>query len=274
MQYVYIAGLEHSGTTLLAHLLGQSEDVVSLGEVGQFFSPPHMRRYIARWGEYPDARLCSCGVDWEKCNFWGPLYNLSGINNDSPIDAKYGTLLDYLGRESPNQTYVDSSKNLDHLKALTAQAGDEKLFNSELYILLAVKDVRGFASSIIAKNRSTSMIDVIRTFNWWAGVNTRIQEYLRGKEINFRTILYENLCFDTNKVLSAIYRDIGVSGNRSIDPRHNRSHIVMGNKDFISRNRDRVKYDFRWFLNNRINLAYLCHGTARRLNKSLYEETS
>ena len=49
-----------------------------------------------------------------------------------------------------------------------------------------------------------------------------------------------------------------------------RSHIAMGNKDFVVRNSSRIRYDFHWFLDDSIHLAYLIHNRARKFNKSLY----
>jgi len=52
---------------------------------------------------------------------------------------------------------------------------------------------------------------------------------------------------------------------------HNSSHIVRGNKNFIMRNRKKIKYDSRWFIDDNINLVYQLHWKARALNKKFYE---
>jgi len=113
MKYIYIAGLEHSGTTLTGHLLSQHPHFMGLGEIASFFSSAHMAQYMARWGEYPDVNLCSCGKTWERCDFWGKLINLCGLNSDAPLIQKYGLLMDHirstLGEEI---VVVDSSKSL------------------------------------------------------------------------------------------------------------------------------------------------------------------
>jgi len=46
MKYIYILGLEHSGTTLTDHMLSAHPRVTGVGEVAQFFSVDHMRHYL------------------------------------------------------------------------------------------------------------------------------------------------------------------------------------------------------------------------------------
>ena len=97
MKYIYIAGLEHSGTTLINHLIAQHPKALGLGEVSSYFDSGHMREYIKKWGGYSDVRLCSCGSDWDDCNFWGDIKELNGLVSDSPIKEKYVRLINYIG---------------------------------------------------------------------------------------------------------------------------------------------------------------------------------
>lgn len=50
---IYIVGRGHSGSTLLAGLLGHADDVESVGEL-----------------VYPMTKLCSCGQPFARCEFW------------------------------------------------------------------------------------------------------------------------------------------------------------------------------------------------------------
>jgi hypothetical protein len=56
----------------------------------------------------------------------------------------------------------------------------------------------------------------------------------------------------------------------SLDIANTRSHIAMGNKDFLMRNRSRVRYDQRRFTYHAILMAYLINGSARSLNHRFY----
>jgi hypothetical protein len=94
--------------------------------------------------------------------------------------------------------------------------------------------------------------------------------YLKGREIHFDLVLYEKFCVDPEPFLTSILEKFGVACDDEIVLAHNRSHIATGNKNFIMRNRKRIRYDIRWFLEDNISLAYLIHHSARTFNKELY----
>jgi hypothetical protein len=64
--------------------------------------------------------------------------------------------------------------------------------------------------------------------------------------------------------------ECGLKTDLSLDILYGNSHIAVGNKDFIQRNRERIVYDSRWFENDAISLAYLIHQKARSFNKKIY----
>jgi hypothetical protein len=109
--------------------------------------------------------------------------------------------------------------------------------------------------------------------NWWRGANTSLLDFASGVTNDMHVVLYEKLCQEPDRVVDSILRQDG-SGN--IDTRANAwdegSHIVMGNKDFLVRNRERIRYDDAWYRNDKIGLAYLLNASARRLNHRLYRE--
>jgi hypothetical protein len=272
MKYVYIAGLEHSGTTLVNHLMSAYPDVLGLGEVASFFSTGHMKNYMRRWGKYPDARLCSCGETWEGCDFWGAISGLNGLNSDRPLVDKYSELVRHVkSGYPPGQIIVDSSKGAPSLHALLESADQIGIRRDDVSVVLAVKDVRNFTASIAKKAESArSLLAHWKTFNWWLGTNRRFLSYLEGAGISFDLVLYEELCADPDQVLGRVLKKLGVDLNADIAVKHNRSHIAMGNKNFVMRNRDRIRYDYRWFLEDGVSLTYLLHGRARKFNKKLY----
>lgn len=273
MKLVYVAGLEHSGTTLTEHLLSQHPQVIGLGEIASFFSPGHMERYMARWGEYPDVRSCSCGRTWEECDFWGDLFGLSGLNSSAPLLEKYRELLDHVrsvyGR---NVAVVDSSKSLPVLKELVEGGVELGLARDEFLVVHTIKDVRSFAASVKRKaEREPSLLSHLRTFNWWLGSNEDMRRYLLEGDVRFVVNLYETLCADPRQVVERLLGACGLTPSGEVDVSHGGSHIAMGNKAFTERNRNRIVYDSAWFTDDRVNLAYLLHGKARRFNRKLYE---
>lgn len=69
---LYIAGYGRSGSTVLAAILGNHPEMVSIGEIA-FFADDLQS----------DNRLCSCGEKYETCRFWGGLladFTLTGAN--------------------------------------------------------------------------------------------------------------------------------------------------------------------------------------------------
>ena len=271
MKYIFIAGLEHSGSTLLNHLLCQHADAVGLGEVASFFNPEHMKTYMQRWGAYSDVRLCSCGRPWESCQIWKDLHGLNGMVSEEPLREKYRKLLQHFALRYPDlKLIVDSSKSFPVMSLIVENAKGLGLQLEDLLVVVAVKDVRSFTASIVAKEkREHSLLFALRTFNWWAGGNRRFLDYLSGR-VSHSIVLYEHLCLHPEEVVSQIYSRVGLEPGRRVDLNHSNSHIAMGNKEFIMRNRNTIRYDDRWRKNRRINAVYRFHVGARRLNEALH----
>lgn len=69
MSYLYIAGRGHSGSTIIDAALGQSSQILSVGEL------------VSGLSRYPDE-ICSCGEAVCECSFWRSV-------DDSLRDASY-----------------------------------------------------------------------------------------------------------------------------------------------------------------------------------------
>lgn len=272
MKYLYVTGLEHSGTTLVTQLLAQDPRTLGLGELAVFFSPEHMKRYIELWGNNPDARLCSCGRTWDDCEFWGPISELNGLVSAIPVRAKYRRLIEHVRRKyGDDSAIIDSSKSLDTMKFLMDGAGELGLAGDDISAIAVIKDVRCFATSIKKKNGDRAgLVSHLRAFNWWLGTNRAMFDYFRDAGVRYQIVLYERLCLDPQGTLDRLLEGNGLHPKQAIDLAHRRSHIAMGNKNFLERSRDGIRYDNRWFCEDGINLAYLIHRRARRFNNSLY----
>ena len=272
MQFVYISGLEHSGTTLLNHLLAQDEACLGLGEVASFFSPAHMRQYASNWGHLDDAFLCSCGKSWSTCPFWGPVHHLCGLVSSDDLQTKYSRLIEYTRSEHGKfAVVIDSSKALEPLQALQRLDVHSRGVPGMAFGLrpvLAVKDARSFAASVArSTSRTASVIGHLRSFNRWLKVNRDLLAAISvPSAFGCSIVLYEELCRQPVQVLNSI-----MPGRRQqeLSVAHNRSHIVMGNKDFLMRNRQAIVYDNSWFEQDAIAIAYALHGPARALNRRI-----
>jgi len=272
MKYIYIAGLEHSGTTLTDHLLSQHPNFIGLGEIASFFSTIHMNQYMKKWGNYSDVSLCSCGKTWEECKFWGRLVHLSGLNSDSPILGKYKVLIEHIRSNFGEQTVIiDSSKSLPVLKTLIDGHSELKISLKDILVIFSIKDVRSFTASMLKKSDfEKSFFSVFHIFNLWRGANKQFLDYLESKCINFSINLYEKLCSDAVNFINKQFEKCGYKLFEDLDVSHNSSHIAMGNKNFVMRNRTKIIYDSTWYNDDTINLMYLIHSKARVFNKRLY----
>ncbi len=270
MRIIYIAGLEHSGTTLTDHLLSSRPGVLGLGEVSSFFSPRHMRQYMDRWGDYPVASLCSCGSSWQECDFWGGVFDLCGLNSEESMIDKYQKLLMYVReRHGDDAMIIDSSKSLAGLEHAVKACANIGLSPCDVSVIYTVKDVRSFSASMLHKSgASKSMLAVFRSFNYWLGANKQFIEYFQAQNMGIQVNLYEALCADPSGFLD---RALGSPGGAvsfgAPDISVSTSHIAMGNKDFLLRNRKHIEYDARWKKESRIKAMYLAHHNARSLNK-------
>ena len=68
IKYVYLLSAPHSGSTLIAALLGCHKDISTVGEFGT---------------DFPKYLLCSCGKEFANCNFWREIKEIAhkkGIN--------------------------------------------------------------------------------------------------------------------------------------------------------------------------------------------------
>ena len=272
MKLLYIGGLEHSGTTLTEQLLSSHSGSLSLGEIASFFSPSHLQAYLRAWGDRDDVRRCSCGSDWEECPFWGKLTHLNGLNSNLPIVEKYAALIRFIRQHFGDEVLVtDSSKSVEALDALRSALGIESASQDSFGLILVSKDVRSFTASMKRKSGGKGLLSAFRSMNYWAHANTTWLKYLAtNPSMPYRINLYEHLCLDPLGQINGLLAMLEEAPLSSLDIANTRSHIAMGNKDFLMRNRSRVRYDQRWFTDDAILMAYLINGSARSLNHRFY----
>ena len=268
---VYVAGLEHSGTTLLTHLLSGFPKTIGLGEIFNLLNPTQLKNYHAAWGKDPEAYLCSCGQTWNECEFWGKVPNVQGDSCTASILQRYSGVIRLAESVFGNDvTLVDSSKNMEFLLALRSHLQKTRP-DIALTVLHMIKDVRGFSISISQKSGSTqpSLLRILRSFNWWSGEVARTTALLKKASITSVTVLYDRLALTPEKTL----KELGVKLSLDYDSystASKSSHIAIGNKLFTLHTINEIIYDTRWHFNNTVLLAYLMHTRARALNEKLH----
>lgn len=279
MKVVYILGLEHSGTTLADQLLSGNIGVVGLGEVAGYFSKPHMAQYHKRWGHLPDAYLCSCGEVLDACEFWKDLAIHSGLEsnaNKSELQEKYLALSKVAKKlYGNNVVVVDSSKTIKGLQNWLENISSLGLSKNDINVVFVVKDARGFVASMQKKaTQPMGSLGVYRSFNYWSGANAELLKFLNENDLEHKICLYDKLCFDSQAVLVRLLNGIVDREKVICDVNHNQSHIAIGNKNFIMRNRSSIKYDDRWKSSWLIQLMYYVNFRAKKLNHEIYEKVN
>ena len=103
---IYIAGYGRSGSSILALILGQHKNIISLGEIGVIFSA------------LKHKRICTCGQKLNNCTYWKQLIkhneykkspNLFLNKLENPY-LKVGIVIDYIFKNSNSEFLVDSTK--------------------------------------------------------------------------------------------------------------------------------------------------------------------
>ena len=272
MKLIYVAGIEHCGSTLTDYLLSRHPAAIGLGEVASFFSPEHMKLYLQQWGSYPDARQCSCGKSWEDCEFWAPLLPLNGAVSKAPMIEKYQALLQRVATlYGDGAIVVDSSKSLAGLNLLVDNRDQLGLQFDGLLAVLAIKDVRGFAASMLRKEgAANSLRGIFGIFKRWRFRNGQFFDFFEQGRCRYYISLYENLCADPARLNHAVFGLLGCADRLPAHGGVARSHIAMGNKRFVANFDGKVSYDDAWKASKRIRLAYFAHPASRRFNERLY----
>jgi len=276
MKLLFIAGLEHSGSTLTAYLISQLPGYVALGEIYQTLSVPHMRTYLQRWQGRTDHDACSCGQRWVDCEFWGCLTGSQCEAPEKDMVQRYRLALERArATYGDDITVVDSSKISSALELLVLNRAALGLEEGDIRVLWVCKDVRSYVTSACAKfNSSGSLWRKARQFNLWVGAYRALKHLLDQHALGRYSLLYEALCRSPASVIAGALDALGLPSAGTVVSRPGVHHFAIGNKNFLIRNRDRVVYDTRWYLDDAIHVLYLLHLPARRLNRRLYEESN
>ena len=272
---VFIAGLEHSGTTILDVLVGGGTGAVALGEVSSFINSETRGSFLSRFGHFEDAHLCSCGKRHDECLVWSDVVRYISENPTSDLVMRYRKVAESVERNFGTDLMLsDSSKSIGALGTVLEVAQGRP--GTEVRILLAVKDVRSFVSSM-TQVRKLNVRGQFSCFRWWRGGNAQFLSFLETSGIPYHVVLYEALCLRTRLTIKGIREFLGVKGEDCVDGpqlRHarERAHICAGNADMVFRNRDEIRYDCRWFNQMSINMLYGLSREPRRMNQQFLAE--
>lgn len=245
--YAYIAGLSHSGSTLLAFLLNAHPELVSIGEasrVGDFLPD--------RWKTHND--LCSCGKPFFYCEFWnrvlaGLAARRYGLQEGDPFDrpeaeraqaqrkwlAFVAAVLDVSGAGG----FVDASKVSSYISQLTAHPG------LDLKVISLLRDGRGVVSSWMKRLVDTPPEKVVE--GW---VRQELDRAAWLKPVPADRVLrvrYEDLCASPNETLVKIFTFLQVDPHVDAAAGYKSTavHHVIGNQMRLTED-EKIVLDETW----------------------------
>ena len=236
---VTVLGLEHSGTTLLARMLGTHPDAVAIGGLKNFASfVQHRKR-------------CSCGGDPDSCAFWLPVLDhlrkdgldpadlataLSG-RRSAPVPARQaaGQLIAAIVAASGAAMIVDASRDPEWSQLLRPLAGIEMvpvhIFKSPLAQAASAKRKERSVYGELAKYISRSRACRAETRRATAAV----------------TLAHEDLCATPGPLIARIMDRLGLDPDpRQVADWGSRPlHMLGGNRKRRSTSSD-IQSDRGW----------------------------
>lgn len=248
---IYIAGLGHSGSTILDMSLGTVSGVVGLGELKALMDDHTRDRHY--------TSVCSCGKKATDCIIWKDVPNLLEGKKGDPekIEAILNLLRKNFGKEI---ILVDSSKNshayLEYLH-----------YHHDLRVIYLTRDARSWSYSRYLSTGKPVLYFVFR----WLLENLKLLAQLRRMGITPLKAGYEELALFPEHVLKRIadFADLEYADSM-LSPGLTNSHIISGNVARAdAKKRMSWKYDARWMVSGRMMLLsplfLLVHHMNRRL---------
>lgn len=270
--YVYLNSVEHSGSTLIACLLGAHPEISSVGEFGTHFS---------REG------TCSCGARYGDCGFWrnwvqrareeGIDFEIGkpGIDlRPTPNDGRWGDLYYHLFPWRPldrlrdllfgpfstlSRQAAEAVRKSERLAGLMCEMDGTRVFFDStknplqirflaryatvpLKLICLVRDGRGVMNSLMEKERYTPE-QAVSAWLWGNRNMERSRRYLPPDRVLFLRL--EDLCTDFEGTLDALFRFADVDRGVRPDYRDKHDLHIVGNRmrhTFAGE----IRYDESW----------------------------
>ena len=225
---IYIAGLGHSGSTILDMSLGCNKNVIGLGEI---------MAYVRRKDKMHDLKsTCSCGKKGLECDFWAKTEEI--VNSAIDDNEAYFKLVDYFFEKyGDDKILIDSSKNsYSYLKKLND--------DYDLKVLFLTRDFRSWAFSMNLRKRTPVFVAILR---WWAEIK-KLEYSLKKMNIKYMNIGYEEFAIYPEIILKKITKYCNIHYDKQmLNPSLTNSHIIAGNVARADKeSSNNIKYDARW----------------------------
>ena len=223
MRVIYIAGMSHSGSTLLNLMLNAHPAIFAVGELIDL-------NRVTRGSSYPP---CPCGApSLQECEFWSrvndwtqqeagmPLSDLD-VLNDCKLDQRCdpnALVFRAISKVSGKKFIVDSSKRPARLAYLM------QLKRLDIFPIHLIREPNGQICSLSRKNGGfvQHICDYVR-------IHERIHRIVRS--VPHVVVYYEDLVRDPTGTLSSILEPLGLQFDQAqLSWAEQRQHTIAGNK--------------------------------------------
>lgn len=250
LSLLFIAGIGHSGSTAFDLLLGAQPGITGMGEIDVFLNPESRQTFIGRFDKYP----CTCGEEPSDCPVWSGFKERLIDAGPASYGELYGELIERTVKHTGAKVMVDSSKNIYALKSVYRSLSEMGISREQFYVIHLTKDLRNYtASSVVNSNRSSSLL---KNFRDWVSKNREIEDFIVSEGIQCLNVGYDELMLSTSHVMREVLEFLGLKSDQMVlDMGKSGSHIISGNNMRLDQ-ADKIYYDYRWFLNSRIQFWF------------------
>jgi hypothetical protein len=261
IKVLYIAGVQRSGSTVIANALGTLPRFFSAGEV------------CLLWRQAETNGACGCGLPVKECETWKAVLNVdladAAVVDNTRMDRDLNSKrlgLRLLGMEARRRiSRSEKGRPLDlvgarlvrvysAIKDLTGSdvivdTSKSPLFgylletrpNIELYVLHLVRDPRGSIHSLLKPGRSRlgvlpSVLEVVLRCVQWCLWHIAIEQIWKRKRSRYLALRYEDFADSPQGCVQAITSFLGAGDGvlKAADPAGRRidmgvNHTVYGN---------------------------------------------
>jgi hypothetical protein len=236
MKIVYIAGLGHSGSTILDLALGCNEKIVGLGEVFSVLKSHGSE--LQSHAKYNDI-FCSCGQMINDCDFWGNAKKkLMECPFSSSAYDKYKAIMECFEEKfGADMILLDSSKNPNNYLMELNKVADLK-------IIYLVRDIRSWCYS---RNSRLGSNHLRLAYQWFKG-NMKILHFIKKNNFEYKVFGYEEIAIYPSIMFKKICDFIGADyDDVMLVPDKSQSHVFYGNVAKGDKNKRKgIIYDARW----------------------------
>lgn len=257
---IYIAGLGHSGSTLLDILLSSQPGITGLGEVDTLIHHEKRETFLKKFQKRP----CTCGKLPADCPVWSAFREALLQEKNPSFGGVYKKLLEITHSVTGAKMISDSSKRLSTLKHLFGSLDEIGLDKNRLKVIHLVKDVRSFTASVLHDKKLKD--STRQSFRKWKTGNRKIESFLNKNNIAHLRVGYEELTLSTEFSMGRISEFLGFDPDQVVTELNGKNaHIAFGNHMRFSQ-ADKIVYDYRWFNNGKIHFQYTLSPGIRHLN--------